>query len=128
MLISLVKENHAPRGGTTSSNARAMLVQRRHLQQWRDRRRAQLALTIAVYILRRQVLHRQQVRDHARRAAHRESRSPSFPLEVAATAAAHRRLIVQRHRVTVIADLAGQYRAIRRYHVALETHRALSRL
>lgn len=105
-----------------------MLIERRQLQQWRHRRRVELAVAVTVYVLRRQLLHRQQVRDRAGRAAHGESRSPPFPLEAAAAAAAHRRLVVERQHVAVIADLAGHYRAVRRYHVALEAYRALSRL
>lgn len=99
----LFQEHHAPRGGATSSNAGAVLIERRQFQR-RDRRRVQLA---ALHVQRRQLLHRQQVRDLAGRASHREARSPSLSLEAAAAAAAHRRFIVERQDVTVIADLAG---------------------
>lgn len=121
MLLFLVEKLYAPRPRVTS-NARAMLVQRWQLQQRCERRRMQLT---ALHIRRRQLLHRQQVRDLAGRAADREARSPPFPLEAVAAATAHRCLVVQRYRVAVIADLTGQYRAIRRYHIALETYRAL---
>lgn len=77
-------------------------MQRRQLQQRRQRRLPQLA----AHVQRRQLLHRQQVRDPSRQATDREPRSPSPPLEAAAAAAADRRLVVQRYRLAVVAHLA----------------------
>lgn len=99
-----------------SSDAGSMLIQRRQLQQRRRGRRAMLG----VYIQRGQLLHRQQVRDLTGRAADREPWSPSFLLEAAAAAVADRRVVVQRYRVTVVAYLARQYRAVRHYYVAIQ--------
>lgn len=62
------------------------------------------------------------------RATYGEPWSPSFLLESAAAAAADRRLVVQRYRVTVVPYLARQYRAVRRYYVALQAHRSLRSL
>lgn len=103
MMLLLIQEYHAPRGGATS-DAGAVLIQRRQLQRRELSSGVQL---VVLNVRRRQLLHRQQVRDLAGRTTHRETRSPPLSLKAAAAAATHRRLIVKRQRVTVIADLAG---------------------
>lgn len=103
--LVVVEIQHQAARARASSNAGAMLIQRRQLHERCERRLTQLV--VAVHIQRRQLLHLQQVRDLAGRATDREARSPPFPLEAVATATAHRRLVVQRYRVALIADLTG---------------------